>query len=1535
MSNLKQLKGKFRFVDTEDVRAAEAGAIFNSLLAALRAAYPNISRGDAATVEEATPFAVVLSFQERKGENFLRKVEKALEELMKQLAALLPAVLPGHAGAAMTVVSAVQQLASRGDLTAFDEVRPMLGDKISDSHWKDISPRLDRAQQRQPVAATAKATQNDWRTILDILLGKQTKTAAGTTQAPSDETNASQSPPSSPPPSSAPAVPVSFETTQLMGWLSKTTSEAEFDFQVSGFTKHPDNDVIFGENARLDVLGPDGSQLLTVHIDGGLLADWMAWEPDQEFALPASRAHDLRVALSNASKTRKHLATVSGRLWFSDGRPFGVRNVAVYAGPAVSRLIADCCLPIGLQSDDSCLSVIQEAGVFLSAPQALSVTATDNGGYFEFSYLPEDGDADLRTEYALFQISGVAAPVVLKLRGSAGESDQRTPYSFPDPVLLQIDTTLLLRDTGGAPNSMLTGVDQHCACDEKTIKAEGSVLEEFKFEVIVRTTDPSVLRKSSTSPPPTDLDSSAVAVNHLFRGHISREERIPWELDDGPAEAVTISHGRILTVRQSWVSDGYSLGDLRYSLPLAPLQKKNIAVIDWDRTDTLSAESNIDYREELDNYLGRERDINEIVTSALKERISAESRSGSSSKSKGFGFSALGSVFGGSSGGSSGAWTTSNQNSSRDLTASLMNQLRDRMVQSANAVRSQRTSIVQQVTQSESSKVVTETVANRNSCHAITVQYYEVLRHLKVDHELSSVRECLFIPLTITPFKADKALRWRDILATALPPSLADGLDACERLEISDASEPATIADEPIVGLSGVLDLTISFTLPAAALEGAPTWNAVVGVGFTPAVPEPLPTLCTRLAMLKSEDRLAFFNSDIAPVMAQKFLDSLTLRDANMGDLGLKATLSTSYRPGGLHRVHLADAGNIAANAYTRNKLGEQLKLASTLRLAPDGSIVLQSGHLRVATEHSDLRANLFCGNGIELGKEDVATANMPLVSAERRSRKTIDQRSRDALLKHLNHNVEYYHKVIWWQMDPDRRFALLDGFIAPNSGGRSVASVVENHLTAIIGNNLVMPVATGVRLDLFDDYRDEKGNPVADTKGSDLIDLYRPTTPLPSTRISIPTKGVFAESVMGSCNSCERIDDRRNWQHWLHPLPDDPTAIEPIAVTGHAKDTPPAVPTQLPAAAIINQMAANPAPDLLGLAAAIAATTNGTAFRDAMGTAGTQANSRDALARSFGVTQRFGELGAEITKKQIDAGVEAAKMVFSAYTGIPLPPSSSGGDTSSVRKNIVDDINEGRINPEEGKNLLSRLNSDQVDGLNQERPITLHDNPVVRDAIRTGAENGSAVSLSDGNQRVDIGATNDSNRVRGSGLLARLLSGKRRSTASRVGSLRGQGGQYDRPLTVEVVTTIRNVKGAIETGEKSRHVMTLNPASGLVTERVLLGTTDLLIYKMEAIRSKFTATSSYENDDRYRIRARGSTASGVGVFPSIDYDLAFGIDLVGRTIEITGTHDGFPSYSVLVNGKTVYDFVQGHMLKSWPLLYGTSDVTVQKEAKF
>jgi len=71
-----------------------------------------------------------------------------------------------------------------------------------------------------------------------------------------------------------------------------------------------------------------------------------------------------------------------------------------------------------------------------------------------------------------------------------------------------------------------------------------------------------------------------------------------------------------------------------------------------------------------------------------------------------------------------------------------------------------------------------------------------------------------------------------------------------------------------------------------------------------------------------------------------------------------------------------------------------------------------------------------------------------------------------DNLIKHLNENLEYYHRAIWYKMPANKRFSLLDNCIAPNTNGKSIASIVENRVVGILGNSIIMPLVAGYSFD-------------------------------------------------------------------------------------------------------------------------------------------------------------------------------------------------------------------------------------------------------------------------------------------------------------------------------------------------------------------------------------------------------------------------------------------------------------------------------------
>ena len=289
---------------------------------------------------------------------------------------------------------------------------------------------------------------------------------------------------------------------------------------------------------------------------------------------------------------------------------------------------------------------------------------------------------------------------------------------------------------------------------------------------------------------------NSYAAQNKGRASLDIDTKVDWDENPTIYEAVTISHGHLLNFKQEWYADGYSLGDLLYSLPLAPGQKKQIVVFDWDRKDSASNTQRLDYQESLYNSLSRDRDINEVANATVSEKGFGASVAGVRGGGGGVG-GIIGGLLIGAAGGFGIAGSLAGQYSSRKATASSQQQVHDRTVQAASSVRSQRSTVIQTVSQGERFEVSAEVVANYNHCHAMTIQYFEVIRHFEITTRLANVQECLFIPLSFSPFTRKKVLRWREILSANINNrKLRKGFAAIERIENEMESDTENYYDQ-------------------------------------------------------------------------------------------------------------------------------------------------------------------------------------------------------------------------------------------------------------------------------------------------------------------------------------------------------------------------------------------------------------------------------------------------------------------------------------------------------------------------------------------------------------------------------------------------------------------------------------------------------------------------------------------------------------------------------------------------------------------
>jgi hypothetical protein len=317
-----------------------------------------------------------------------------------------------------------------------------------------------------------------------------------------------------------------------------------------------------------------------------------------------------------------------------------------------------------------------------------------------------------------------------------------------------------------SPNSFFTNPDARLGehgCE--ILLPSNSATHEFRFRQVTRT--PGETRRITQ--PTEGPDGSTIT-------------EFPLTLE--------LPAGRLLEYRTVWYPLGHSLGRLLYSLPLAPCESVNLAVIDWSRRDDAARAESLAATEDLVHSTRRDRMIEETVKASLDEWQGGGSfmagHSGAGSFDLG-GFLSIGAndAMGGS---------YSSAGGERDLAASTVQRLSDKYAQASRAVRTLRSTVVTQVSQREREAIQTRVVTNHNHCHAMTVLYYEVLRHYRVITECISIQKVVFVEYDAEePFDLGRAFCNRHILERVLiDPRLRHCFDAVERVKYCAKPETAS-----------------------------------------------------------------------------------------------------------------------------------------------------------------------------------------------------------------------------------------------------------------------------------------------------------------------------------------------------------------------------------------------------------------------------------------------------------------------------------------------------------------------------------------------------------------------------------------------------------------------------------------------------------------------------------------------------------------------------------------------------------------------
>jgi hypothetical protein len=676
----------------------------------------------------------------------------------------------------------------------------------------------------------------------------------------------------------------------------------------------------------------------------------------------------------------------------------------------------------------------------------------------------------------------------------------------------------------------------------------------------------------------------------------------------------------LLEYETTWAPLGHALGEVVYSLPLAPCESVNVAIIDWSRTDSRNRHETTGFAESMNHNLHRERGVEEAMSGAISEMQEGSSTALAAGASGGFGpFSASASM----------AHSFSSSSGRRDIASQTAQKVDDRIGQSASAMRRLNSTVVVSGAQAESDRVETRTVTNHNHCHAMTVLYYEVMRHFVVRTSLKRVLRVALVDLTqefLKTFTIEEVFGHRHVIEAAL-------LDR----RLADVFRYRYLPD-PVTAI----EAGASEPRPGGSTTSLRTLNVIVANG---SVTAPVRVVLSdgRSAVGRVDGRSHFMRGSVHKPGTTESID--VHEDREFGASGsvnhAKLHLGWTYTLELEYPIPLELVQSVTLTQPYGSRTDYAATRIEAFAVFDDGT-----AHQLVSIDDvPDVGSGVvnFPVRSAPPGSGDESVSKEATKSQEAGSRRFDRDLLLHDLMNHINSNVCHYRRALWLSDDCLRASTLR---------AEGLQDSVENRVVWASGYELAFPI---------------------DAVPIKWLDLDVPRTV--ERIVGLPTRGIFAEAKLGSCNSCEQIDDSRYWD-WSGTDCDRPPAIGAIAPGSRATsfDAPRA--TEMPAPVATIQQAPE-APDPTGIGAALDALTKSDVFRDMSGKEGVAELAGKAMESATSLEKTRLETQARVREEELrnrrppDKPCNCASEALSpplAPPGPPATPPPSPPDTQSPR---------------------------------------------------------------------------------------------------------------------------------------------------------------------------------------------------------------------------------------------------------------------------
>jgi hypothetical protein len=449
-------------------------------------------------------------------------------------------------------------------------------------------------------------------------------------------------------------------------------------------------------------------------------------------------------------------------------------------------------------------------GIGPSGSQVIASGLTDSAGNFSIPLpvgivLPSGASLSMRARGAASDVivSLSVSPDLLGPTGYVGTlalDKQLAP--IPAAVLAELQQAIEQQtgDAGAGPTvpRLTLGDDADCI---RVLENQTS-FERFPYGIFFQLIAPALYTETETvdANAPGTFSTSLRTDTPLARvelsGPISVDE-FREALLSGPAIVGSLGLGYVLRCGQNWKFQGLALGDLVYSLPLAPGEQQQLVVEEQTTTlvvrefDTLIATDSSQASQVSDS--SSQATFNSALRQSAQGGSSFSSASETGSMSVGGGLLGLlggpsGSMGETVSGGSTHNWMDGLQNYGSTATQAVQTYAE----QQAHSTRTAQRTAMRMASATESTTVRTKTVTNHNKLHALTMQYFEVLRQFDITTTYDGVSLVCLIPMDIVWF---------------LPPGQQEHLDdLISNSDLSNAIQWSSQINTAIGSIAGMVN---------------------------------------------------------------------------------------------------------------------------------------------------------------------------------------------------------------------------------------------------------------------------------------------------------------------------------------------------------------------------------------------------------------------------------------------------------------------------------------------------------------------------------------------------------------------------------------------------------------------------------------------------------------------------------------------------------------------------------------------------------